>query len=475
MTAAANWQTMLQSAIQEGARATRQRWVEFIDRIHQLGLIEPREKSFAERQRETGYSSLYHGAIVDSHPCNPEGEKIFQHVEIHSPGIGEKVQPGDYIGIFPENDLDEARIVQKLCGADADTRVTVTDRYPGWNDTTVTYTREMGFLDALRLKIDLVTPGMKLLELLAAREAEGLPPLTAERQRALRQLLASGDQERIDAWRNANMLKDVLAGFHGIPVTAQELVDTREQLDQRRFTIAGVDGDKLSIIVSPIEYERTTQKLIADDPVFTRRMEGVANHFLRASAQGQELDFYIDPSHFGLPWKAREHGRPLSRAERRAAKQADMIFVGSGTGIAPYIPMMQALKEQGHSGHCWLITGNRTHKDLLCAERLEELQKNGTLDRISFAASRHEPRQYVQDIVRAEGREIWDRLQGGAYFYIYGDRVMGRQVMDALEQVAVQHGGMDGASARQWREEREQSGHLQLHTYRQSMEFERAA
>ncbi|MBI1275560.1 hypothetical protein GC177_06275 [bacterium] len=477
MTAAAlsNWQTLLQSALQEGARAAQQRWVEFVGRIQQLGLIEPGEKTFAERQKETGYSSLYHGTIIDNHPCNPEGEKIFQHVEIHSPGIGAKVEPGDYIGIFPENDADEAAIILKLTGLDAHTPVTVTDRFPGWNDTTVTHTREMSLLDALRLKIDLVTPGMKMLELLANREVEGLPPLTAERQRALRQRLADGNRETIDAWRNANMLKDVLAGFYGIPVTAQELVDTREQLDQRRFTIAAMDGDRLSIIVSPIEYERTTQKLIADDPTFTRHMEGVANRFLRAAANGQELDFYIDPSHFGLPWKAREHGHALSRAERRAARQADMIFVGSGTGIAPYIPMMQELKEQGHSGHCWLITGNRTHKDLLCADRLEELRKDGTLDRISFAASREEPRRYVQDIVRDEGKEIWDRLQRGAYVYIYGDRVMGRQVMDALEQVAATHGGLDGEAARHWREGLEQTGHIQLHTYRQSMEFERAA
>jgi sulfite reductase (NADPH) flavoprotein alpha-component len=466
---------MLQTILQEAARATQALWNGFVTRIHSLGLIKPTEKTFAQRQKETGYSSIYHGAITASHAYNPGGEKPFQHVEITSRGIGRKVEPGDYIGIFPENDASEAQIILRLAGLNGNEEVNVTSRHPGWNDTSVIYTDHMNIRDALALKIDLVTPGMKLLELLASREVANLPEMTIARQRALRELLASGDEARIDTYRKGNMLKDVLAAFHGIPVTAQELVDTREQLDQRRFTIAGVDGDRLSIIVSPIEYHKTTVKLVEEDPVRVREMEGVANRFLRNSTIGQGLDFYIDPSHFGLPWKAREHGKQLNPLERRAAMEADMIFIGPGTGVAPYIPMMEALYKQGHTGKNWLITGNRTRKDMLCVEQLETLRDKGALDKISFAASREGARQYVQDIVRDEGAEIWQKLNRGAYIYICGDRVMGQQVQDALEDIAKTHGNLSEDDAKAWKRALEKTGRLQVHTYRQSMEFERAA
>jgi sulfite reductase (NADPH) flavoprotein alpha-component len=55
---------------------------------------------------------------------------------------------------------------------------------------------------------------------------------------------------------------------------------------------------------------------------------------------------------------------------------------------------------------------------------------------------------YVQHRMRENAADLWDWLQGGAYFYVCGDaRRMAKDVHQALIDIAAQQGGLSPEQA----------------------------
>lgn len=421
--------------------------------------------TFEDRKKYAGYTSIYTGSVTSKIILNPSGSKHFTHLSITSPAIAGKVMPGDYIGIFVENDPDDIKAILKNAGFSGGDYVKFQTKYPGW-DGEIIQNHNISIEQALSNKLDIITPSTELLKLIASKQ------IVSPRHTALKALL---DNDRhLKKYQSTHTLADVIKDFPNI-LTAQEVAETCYQLDQRRFTVSEINGEEIGIVESPIEYEINQQGLLPDDALVTTKRQGTFTRQLKKLEKGSTLNFYIDPSHFGLPWKPVEGGKNLSDREITDALKRDMIFVGPGTGIAACLTMMQELAEKHYQGKGWLITGNRCEADdTLYKEKLEHFKNKGILEKVSFAGSR-EPdgtKKYVQDVIRDNGKEIWNKLQSGAYFYICGDRAMEGGVRDALWDVCITHGGLSEPQARLYVKKLEANGRLQAHTYRQSLEFE---
>lgn len=129
---------------------------------------------------------------------------------------------------------------------------------------------------------------------------------------------------------------------------------------------------------------------------------------------------------------------------------APVIMVGPGTGVAPFRAFLEDRKATGATGKNWLFFGNpyRT-SDFLYQDELDGYLADGTLTRLDLAWSRDQKEKiYVQNLMLAQGAELWAWLQQGAVFYVCGDASrMAKDVDHALFKVAGEHGKMSGEEA----------------------------
>ena len=79
-------------------------------------------------------------------------------------------------------------------------------------------------------------------------------------------------------------------------------------------------------------------------------------------------------------------------------------------------------------------------------------QKQGKLHRLDLAFSRDQSYKiYVQNRMLEQGKELWDWLQNGAYFYVCGDaKHMAKDVHHALIEIAQKEGGLLPAAAAEY-------------------------
>jgi sulfite reductase (NADPH) flavoprotein alpha-component len=129
---------------------------------------------------------------------------------------------------------------------------------------------------------------------------------------------------------------------------------------------------------------------------------------------------------------------------------APVIMVGPGTGVAPFRAFLEDRKATGATGKNWLFFGNPYRaSDFLYQDELDGYLADGTLTRLDLAWSRDQKEKiYVQNLMLAQGAELWAWLQQGAVFYVCGDASrMAKDVDHALFKVAGEHGKMSGEEA----------------------------
>jgi cytochrome P450/NADPH-cytochrome P450 reductase len=107
-----------------------------------------------------------------------------------------------------------------------------------------------------------------------------------------------------------------------------------------------------------------------------------------------------------------------------------MIWVGAGTGIAPYRSFIQSraiLKAQGQQlGQCILIAGCRKPGyDQLYAQEWLEAEREGLI-KVYWAFSRNIidgvlHKTYVQDVIESNKTELTQLIHEGANVYVCGD------------------------------------------------------
>ena len=120
-------------------------------------------------------------------------------------------------------------------------------------------------------------------------------------------------------------------------------------------------------------------------------------------------------------------------------------MVGPGTGIAPFRAFIEHRKETEATGRNWLFFGE-VHEEttFFYKDEWTRHMKEENLYKLTTAFSRDQKHKiYVQDRLLNNGKEVWDWLNNGAYFYVCGDKkYMAKDVHSALIKIAEKEGKM---------------------------------
>jgi sulfite reductase (NADPH) flavoprotein alpha-component len=364
----------------------------------------------------------YAATVLDNQPivARDTGRDI-RHVELSLEGSGLTYEPGDAIGVWPENPptlVDQWLTLLKLDG-----------EQPVYHGG-----RELPLRRWLSHERDLTRLSRPLIAAVADTSGDeklaGL--LRPDRSASLAALLA--DEQPIDLWRR-----------YPAEWSAEELVAALRAQTPRLYSIASSQkavGDEVHLTVAVVDYE-----------AYGERHWGAASSFIAAAGDDQRVPIFIEENErFRLP---KDSGR-------------DIIMIGPGTGVAPFRSFVQDRRETGAGGRNWLFFGNRHFtRDFLYQIEWQAALRDGSLDRLDLAFSRDSAAKvYVQQRIREQGRDLYAWLQDGAHLYVCGDaNHMAKDVHAALLDVAMTHGGQSQEQAREWLSDLLQQGRYARDVY----------
>ena len=242
----------------------------------------------------------------------------------------------------------------------------------------------------------------------------------------------TGDSKAMEDYIWSRDYIDGLADFGHIGFTPQQLVDGMDRLKPRLYSIASspdFEPGMVHLTVAIVRYNH-----------HDRDRAGLCTGFMADHCEVGETDIgvFMSPTRsFVLP----------------EDRSTDIIMVGPGTGIAPFRAFLQQRQMEGDSGRNWLFFGDWTEEgEYLYRDEMEEWRENGLIDRHDLAWSRAGPEKvYVQHLMERHGEEIWNWIDGGAYFYVCGDKnYMARDVHSTLIGICSEYGGMSKEEAKEF-------------------------
>ena len=349
----------------------------------------------------------YTAEVLGNTVLNGRGSaKEVRHVEIDTEDSGLVWEPGDSLGIIPENDPSAVAELIGALGLAAEDEVTGLDG-------------ETHLGHALAHQYEITTLTRPLIEKYAQQAGnDDLTALLAEEQRAA-----------LAEYMDGRFIVDLVEDYPIPGLAAQDFVRLLRKLPPRLYSIASshaANPDELHLTVAAVRYE-----------THGRKRQGVASTQLADRSEDGKLPVYIDANkNFKLP-----------------ADDAPIIMVGPGTGIAPFRAFMEEREERGATGDNWMFFGAQHFRtDFYYQTDWLRWRESGLLTRMDTAFSRDQDEKiYVQDKIRAVGKDIHDWIEAGATIYVCGDaNAMAADVHDALLEVLAEHGDLkpEGAAAR---------------------------
>ena len=347
----------------------------------------------------------------------PGSIKNTYHLEVDLSGSGISYQPGDSIGVWAENDPD---LVEE-----------VLSELDILGSTEVQFKGEKYSIEYLLLhKLEMTLLNKGLIKEIA---------LSSNSQRLNR----IADTE-YSSYINNHQLLDILK-LAKSPLSAQQLADVLKPLKPRLYSISSSldeNPDEVHITLNHVESEN-------DDGI----RYGQASHFLTHNINvGDKINLYVDQNNnFRLP-----------------SPEKPIIMVGPGTGIAPFRAFLQQRSLQEAKGQSWLFFGNPNfNSDFLYQTELQKYVKSGVLSQIDLAFSRDQKSKiYVQDRLLSKGREVWQWLEQGAYFYVCGDMSrMAKEVENTLLEIIKLHGKRDHEEAKDYLKQLKKQSRYQRDVY----------
>ena len=377
---------------------------------------------------ETAFSRTnpFKAEVLENINLNGRGSnKETRHLELSLEGSGLMFEPGDSIGIYPENDLALVDMLLEELKWDQEEIVTVNKQGDVFR-----------FKEALTSYYEitvLTKPLLEKVEQLLANDD-------------LRELLSPRNEEKIKSYLVGRDLLDVVRDFGPWGGTAQEFVSILRKIPARLYSIAS------SISANPDEVHLTIGAVRYD--AHGRQRKGVCSIFCAEVLRpGDTLPVYIQHNeNFKLPMNP----------------DTPIIMVGPGTGVAPFRSFMQEREEKGVKGKSWLFFGDQHFvTDFLYQTEWQRWLKESVLTKMDVAFSRDTTEKvYVQHRMLEQSKEMFKWLQEGAVVYICGDeKSMAHDVHTALLAIIEKEGGMSRERAEDYLAKMQQEKRYQRDVY----------
>ncbi|NWO11474.1 assimilatory sulfite reductase (NADPH) flavoprotein subunit [Chromohalobacter salexigens] len=366
-------------------------------------------------------SHPFQAEVLESQPLNTQdSDKQTLHVELSLEESGLEYNPGDAVGIVPQNDpvyVDELLAALRLDGE-------------------APFEEGRQLRDALLNDFEVTTLTRPFLNHWAeiSDDAE------------LRRLLDEESRDELREWLQGRHIIDVLEHFPVEGLEADTFIRALRKLPPRLYSIASSQAaapDEVHLTVAVVRYE-----------THGRARGGVATTYLADRVQpGDSVPIYIDHNkHFKLP----------------DDDAAPIVMIGPGTGVAPFRAFLQEREARGASGDNWLFFGDRRRRsDFLYQAEWLQWRKTGLLSRLDVAFSRdQQDKVYVQDRLREQAATLYDWLQAGAYVFVCGDAErMAPDVHQALLDVIREQGEYDEEAAAEYLRDLQQQKRYQRDVY----------
>lgn len=377
-------------------------------------------------ESEYSRSNPFSAEVLENLNLNGRGsDRETRHIELSLEGSNLQYEPGDSLGIYPEN---HPQLVEELIAA------------MGWNgEETITVNKngeQRTLRDALRRYYEITVLTKPLLEQAAQLSTSG----------ELKQLFEAGREQELRAYLAERDLLDLVTDFSFAGVSAGQFVSILRKIPARLYSIASSPKaypDEVHLTVRTVRYE-----------AHGRNRYGVCSVQLAERVEpGDTLPVFVqhNPS-FKLPENP----------------DTPIIMIGPGTGVAPFRAFLGEREETGAEGKSWLFYGDQHFStDFLYQVEWQRWLKDGVLTRMDVAFSRDTDKKvYVQHRMLEKSKELYKWLQEGAVVYVCGDeKKMAHDVHAALAAILEQEGGLSPEEAAEYLTRMQQEKRYQRDVY----------
>ena len=348
----------------------------------------------------------YSSQLLVNRMLTEGSDKETRHFEFSLEGSGLSYEPGDSLGVIPQNSPQVVDDLLKAVGLTGEERVQVGEA-------------SLTLRESLTFRLACTT--LSKIQIKKFNEIAKSDKLT--------DLLLPANRDAFADYLWGRELIDLFLEFPQPGMSADDFVGLLRPMPPRLYSIA-------SSIKAHEEQVHLTVAIVRYD-THGRKREGVCSSYL-ADRVGTTIPSYFHPNkNFKLPQDG----------------NVPIIMVGPGTGIAPFRAFIEERRALGSTGKNWLFFGDRSSKtDYLYGEEWEKYRSDGLLTELDLAWSRDQAeKEYVQHKMLTKGRELFAWLQEGANFYVCGDASrMAKDVDLALRQIAATEGGMSEEDAAKW-------------------------
>jgi sulfite reductase (NADPH) flavoprotein alpha-component len=370
-------------------------------------------------------SNPFRAEVLENLNLNGRGSnKETRHLELSLEGSGLHYEPGDSLGIYPENDPVLVEELLQVLPWEAEETVTVKD-----GDSRTLKEALTNYYEITVLTKGLIEKISKL-----------------SHNEALKDLVSSGNEEKLKAYMNGRDLLDLIRDFGSWGDSAQEFVSVLRKIPPRLYSIASsltANPDEVHLTIGAVRYH-----------AHGRERKGVCSIFAAERLKpGDTVPIFIQHNeNFKLP----------------ADPEAPIIMIGPGTGVAPFRSFMQEREEQGAEGKAWMFFGDQHFvTDFLYQTEWQNWLKNGVLTKMDVAFSRdQEEKVYVQHRMLEHSKELFTWLEEGAYVYICGDeKHMAHDVHQTLLEIIENEGNLSREQAEEYLSAMQQQKRYQRDVY----------
>ena len=349
---------------------------------------------------------VYTGTITANINLNDTGSnKQTHHVEITAEDVD--YLPGDSLSIVPENPIQLVEAILTITGQNG--------------NRTVKYKNEdYKLADLLRSKLNIIYLAERVINKYAQLVSQDIPAIK----------IGLLDLLKIYPLRSNDDFNKV--------------IDILEPVAPRLYSISS----------SPEAHSGEIHLTVARDKFFINDevKYGLCSDFFCNVPVNTTIQFQIHKNNqFRLP-----------------EDDKDIIMVGPGTGIAPFRSFVAHRDATGASGKNWIFFGDQQFTtDFLYQSEWQTWLETGVLTKLNVAFSRDQAEKvYVQHKMEQQGKELYNWLQNGAYFYVCGAKEpMSVDVEEKLKDIIGIHSGKSKEDTDQYIAQLKEEGRILKDVY----------